>query len=300
MPGLKFGDIKEAVRASASGETSSDVLGKDCHPIAIIKGDDRRFHNKLLFLDSRDHPVGTKTSITLPDDCQFHYLPTTHEDKRFIGYLAGASGSGKSWMARQIANNYRKMFPDRPVYLLSKLEEDETIDGMEGGKPIRLDYKRWVEEGPPDINTLTNSLVIADDYDTIDGVEGKIIENWLNDIAIMGRKHTDNQGNVSLLCLTHYLTNFKRTRLLLCESSFYVVYPTATSAHALRYLLKNYMGLEDDVIRRLRKMGRYVVCHKQYPQYLMSSHECTLLHHDDEEEPTKNYRVPEHTRVKRG
>lgn len=280
MPGLKLGDLKESAK-KADG-SSSDVLAKDIHPIAIIKGDDRRFHNKLLFLDGRDHPVGTKTSITIPDDCQFKFLPTTHEDKRFVGYLAGASGSGKSYLARQIADNYCRMFPDRPVYLLSKLEEDDTIDSMEVAKPIRLDYKRWVEEGPPDINSLSNSLVIADDYDTIEGAEGKIIENWLNDIAIMGRKHTDNQGNVSLLCLTHYLTNFKRTRLLLNEASFYAVYPTATSAHALRYLLKNYMGLEDEQVKRLRRMGRFVICHKQYPQFLLSAHECMLLHHDDE------------------
>jgi len=276
MPGLAIGTLetKNALKSKLKD-------GETIMPIAIIKGDDKKYHNKLLFLDTRERPSGTTTKITIPDDCAFRFLPTTHEDKRFVGYMAGASGAGKSYLAKQIADNYKRMFPDRPVYLVSKLTEDDTIDSMEMGKPIRLDYMKWLDEGVPDINSLSNSLIIFDDYDTIEGEAGKIIQGFINDIAIMGRKHTDNQGNVSMLCLSHYLTNFKLTRIILSESQFYVVYPTATSAHALRYLLKNYVGLDDDVIKKLRKMGRWVVCYKQYPQFIMSSHECMLLHHDE-------------------
>lgn len=284
MPALTFTQPSKKVK---TGDVSQ------VYPIAIVKGDDKRFHNKFLYLDTRDKPEGS-VKVEIPDDCMFQMLPTTDEDKRFVGYLAGASGSGKSYIARQIADNYRRMFPGRPVYLISKLEEDDTIDSMATGKPIRLDWKRWLEEGTPDINALSNSLVIADDYDTIDGKAGDMILSFLNDIAIMGRKHTDNQGNVSLLCLTHYLTNYKKTRLLLNEAHFYVVYPTATSAHALKYLLKHYMGLDDDKIKQLRKMGRWVMCWKMFPQYIMSAHHCELLHHDDdgdEKGKTKEVRV---------
>jgi len=255
---------------------------KHIYPVAIIKGEDKKLHNKFLYLDNREKIAeGSKqiTEVEIPDDCLFSIIPSTDPDKRDIYYIAGASGSGKSHIAKNIANNYKRMYPDRPVYLVSKLEEDETIDSMEI-PPIRLDYKEWVES-PPDINALSNSMIIFDDYDTIEGKEGKAVQQVIEDIAIMGRRHTDNQGNVSMLCLTHYLTNYKKTRLILNEANYFIVYPQATSSHALSYLLKTHLGLEKDDIKKLKKLGRWVLFHKSYPQYMISGQKAELLHLND-------------------
>lgn len=97
----------------------------------------------------------------------------------------------------------------------------------------------------------------------------------------MGRKHSEDQGNVSMLVLSHYLTNYKKTRLILNEANYFVVYPQATSSHALGYLLKTHLGLEKDDIKRLKRLGRWVLLHKSYPQYLLSAQTCELLHLDD-------------------
>lgn len=262
--------------------TKEQQKSKKCFPIAIVKGDDKRFHNKFLYLDTDENSKKGITKAEIPMGCIFNLIPNPDENKREVYYIAGASGSGKSWIAKQLAENYMKMYPNRDIYVVSKLEEDNTLDSMDlpkGKKPIRLDYKDWVAN-PPDINSLSNSMIIFDDYDTIEGKEGKAVQTLIEDIAIMGRKHHDEQGNITMLCLTHYITNYKKTRLILNESSHFVVYPQATSSHALLYLLKTHLGMEKDDIKKLKKLGRWVCFSKNYPQYLISSQYGEILHQD--------------------
>ena len=203
-------------------------------------------------------------------------------------YIAGASGSGKSYIARTIADNYKKLYPNRKVYVISKLEKDETLDSMKE-KPIRINYNALIDN-PIDINNFSNSLMIFDDYDTIEGKAGKAVQLLIDDIAIQGRKHTESQGNISMLCLTHYITNYKKTRLILNEATHFVVYPQATSAHALGYLLKTHIGMEKDEVKALKKLGRWVMIKKMYPQIILSTNTAVVLHQDqddseEEEEP---------------
>lgn len=249
---------------------------KNLRPIAIIKGDDKKYNNKFLYLDDSDKTGETKFEV--PFCCKFNLIPSADENKRNIWYIAGASGSGKSYIAKQIAENYHKMYPERPIYIISKLLEDDTLDSMKA-KPIRLDHSDFVDN-PPDINKLSNSLVIFDDYDTIDGAEGKAVQTLIEDIAIMGRGHNDHQGNISMMCLSHYLSNYKKTRLILNEADHYILYPQATSANAMYYLLKTYLGMEREDMKRLKKLGRWVAIHKNYPQYMISQYTAELLHQD--------------------
>lgn len=253
---------------------------KRAYPIAIVKGDDKKFHNKFLYLDPDEHIEGI-TQVEIPMDCRFSVLPSTDKDKRNIFYVAGASGSGKSWFAKMVAQNYHKMYPDRPIYLVSKLEADETIDSTDA-PIIRLDYKEFVDD-PPDINNMSNSMLIADDYDVITGKEGEAVRELIDNVSTMGRKHGENQGCITMLCLTHALTNFSKTRVLLNESDHYVVYPQNTNAKGLRYLLGTYLGMDNNDIKRLKKLGRYVVISKNYPQYILSGNRCELLHQDDDD-----------------
>jgi len=217
-----------------------------------------------------------ETHIKLPPGSTFELIPTKDPKKREVWYIAGASGSGKSYIARGLAEQYMKQFPDRNVYLVSKLEEDDTLDNVKGRKIIRLKPTKLVETPLTDLEALRDSMVIMDDYDTFTKKEGKVIQQLIDDIAIMGR-HT----NTSMLCLTHYLTNYSKTRLLLTEATHIVVYPLSTGAHALNYLLKTYLGLEKDEIGTIRRGGsRWVMLFKNYPNYCITETEAFLLHED--------------------
>lgn len=231
--------------------------------------------------DAYDELVGSakeneETHIKLPPGSVFQLIPSKDPKKREVWYIAGASGSGKSYIARALAEAYMKQFPDRKVYLVSKLEEDDTLDNIKGKKLIRLKPAKLVDNPLKDLGMLENSMVIMDDYDTFTGKEMKVIQQLIDDIAIMGRHQ-----NITMLCLTHYLTNYSKTRLLLTEATHIVVYPLSTGAHALNYLLKTYLGLEKEEIGAIRRGGsRWVMLYKNYPNYCVTETEAFLLHED--------------------
>jgi len=225
----------------------------------------KALYERILTDDVKD------TSINLPDDggC-FQVIPSPDPTKREVFYIAGASGSGKSFMAKGIMEMYQKFHPSRPIYLVSKLAEDDTLDSMIP-KPKRIKVQSLIDDYP-EIEEFRDCLVCFDDYDTFTGDADKVIHKLIDDLAIMGR-HT----NTTMLCLSHYLTNYKKTRLLLTEATHIVVYPMATSFHALGYLLKTHIGASKEDVRDLKKMGRWVCIHKNFPQWLISAQHARVL-----------------------
>jgi hypothetical protein len=221
----------------------------------------------------------TNKTIKLPPASTFGLIPSRDPKKREIWYIAGASGSGKSYIAKRLAEQYMKQFPERTVYLVSKLDEDSTLDSMKK-KPVRLDASKLVETPVKDLEALRDSLIIFDDYDTFIGKEGKVIQQLIDDIAVMGRHQ-----NITMLCLTHYLSNYKKTRLMLTEATHFVLYPQSTGSHALNYLLKTYLGLDPKEVKKLKITGsRWICIHKNFPIYCITENSAWIMNEDDEDE----------------
>lgn len=204
----------------------------------------------------------------------FELLPSAEAKRRDVFYIAGASGSGKSYIAKGLGEYYQKLFPERNVYLVSKLAEDSgTLDKMK--PPAKRINIQSLIDNYPELDEFKNCMVIFDDYDTFTGPAEKVVTKLIDDLATMGR-HT----NTTMLCLSHYLTNYKKTRLLLNEATHLVVYPMATSFHALSYLLKTHVGMTKDDVRDIRKLGRWVCVFKNFPQYLVSANYARMLIRD--------------------
>jgi len=229
----------------------------------------RKLYKRILSDDGENDKT-----IVLPDDSTFHLIPNPDKDKRSVYYIAGASGSGKSYIARGLAEGYKKLFPSRQVYLISKLKEDSTLDTMKIGRPLRIDVQSLIDNYPT-IDEFKDCMVIFDDYDTFTDKAGKVVQQLIDDLAIQGR-HT----NTTMLCLTHYITNYKKTALMLNEAMYYIIYPQSTSFSSLKYLLATRVGMSKEEIQGLRKMGRWVCIYKNYPQFLISQHTAKILHQE--------------------
>jgi hypothetical protein len=245
----------------------AEARSKDLSPEQLV-GETalgKALYERILADEAKD------TTITLPDDSQFQLIPSPDPTKREVWYIAGASGSGKSYIAKGIAEMYKRFHPSREIYLISKLGEDTTLDSMKP-KPKRINIQTLIDDYPEDLEEFRECCMIFDDYDTFTGPAEKVVHKLIDDLAIMGR-HT----NTTMLCLSHFLTNYKKTRLLISECTHIVVYPMATSFHALSYLLKTHVGLTKDDCRDLKKMGRWVCLYKHYPQWLVSLHHARLL-----------------------
>ena len=242
---------------------------------AIKSGDDSGIEEPSIksLLERIKDDSESSTKIELDDEGLFELLPNPDPKRREVWYIAGQSGSGKSWIAKQLALFYHKLFPKRGIYLISKLEKDETLDALKFLK--RIPIQSFVEDYPR-LEEFRETMCIFDDYDTLTGDAEKVITKIIDDLAIMGRHEC-----VTILALSHYLTNYKKTRLLLNEATHIVVYPLSTSYHALRYLLKNYIGVDEDDIKRHKKLGsRWLMYAKGFPQFMISQRDAELLHTD--------------------
>ena len=244
-------------------------LEGDEDDIAELDAESRKIYKSLRTQQNN------ATQVTLPADSMFEIVPTTDPKKRDVFYIAGASGSGKSYVARTIAQNYAKLYPDRDVYLISKLDEDPVLDKMKTGRPKRIEIGSLVETPCEDISEFANSLLLFDDVDTFTGKEEKAVQQLMDDIGAMGRHHC-----ISMAIMTHRITNYKKTRLILNEATHYVLYPQSTSFHNMKYLLSTYLGLAPDEIKDLKKCGRWTCFHKNVPQWMLSEHTARLLNVD--------------------
>lgn len=242
------------------------AIDKDINEDDLLENDNIKSVYNRLKKDTE-----SKSSITLPEDSTFNLIVSSNPEKRDVYYITGMSGSGKSYMAKTLAESYKKMYPEREIYLISKLDDDDTLDGMKIGKPKRLSIDSIIEDYPS-IDEFKDCFVIFDDFESLELPKLKVIWNLINDIASQGR-HT----RTTLAVLLHKPTDYKNTRLLLTEATHFVIYPLSTSAHALRHLLGNHLGLEKSEITSIKKLGRWVCISKNYPQYLISAHTAKIL-----------------------
>lgn len=213
----------------------------------------------------------SSTEVNLPPGSTFSLMPNPDSKTREVWYIAGPSGSGKSYIAKGLAMEYHNMFPDRPIYLLSKLAEDSTLDKLK--YLVRIDPAKLVEDPITDLDMLKDCMLIADDVDTFDKETDKIVQKLIDDIATMGR-----HSNTTLLFLTHYLSNYKKSRLLLMEATHFVLYPMSTGSHAFNYTMKTYLGMDKDEAQNVRKSGsRWVCLRKSFPQYMITEHSAKIM-----------------------
>jgi hypothetical protein len=240
-------------------------------PISIIS--EGKYKGEILYSYEED-PIGDKkglTQVSLPPDCKFEVLPNPLPDKRDVYYIVGASGSGKSYWVKNLILNYRKLFPEREVYLATQLEEDETLDSI--SPPIKRIRINSFLERPPKIDEFKNTLLICDDFDTLPKPELEALWSVIDMIAIQGR-HT----NSSLAVISHHIVQSKRTTLIINESNWVVVYPQATSVGNLKYLLEKKYGIDVNQIRQFRRMKtRWVALYSLYPQLYVAEKNAGLL-----------------------
>jgi hypothetical protein len=246
-----------------------EAMEKGTKPDSLLESEGvKDLYRKII----SDQKSKQGVSFELPDDSQFEIVPNCKEDARDVLLLAGSAGVGKSYQARAFAEKYRKLWPDRKIYLISKLKEDETLDKMKGGPPERVNIESLADD-PLEYDEFSDCLAIFDDYDTLDTKTLKAVQKLIDDICILGR-HTRS----SIIIISHYLTNYKATRLILMETQTFIVYPQGCSFKALKYLLGTHVGLDNKDIMELKSLGsRWVAIHKNYPQWMVSEHSAKLL-----------------------
>jgi Cdc6-like AAA superfamily ATPase len=233
-----------------------------------------KLNNKIISISTKDEDDADITkkfnTLTLTGTSKFQQIPDI-ETERQIGFITGASGSGKSTYIKKYVMQYKKAFKKNPIYLFSALKEDESLDEV---KPSRIKIDDDLVSNPIDIEEFKNSMVIFDDIDVIrDKKQREAVYDILNQVLEVGRHH-----NISCWVANHLPTAGKDTRRILNEAHFIVYFPHSGSARQLNYLLQDYIGLDKKDIKKLKNSkSRWATIFKNYPMIAMTEKDIFII-----------------------
>jgi len=214
--------------------------------------------------------VSDKTNLNLlkeikldKEDEEIQQIPNKNSSRNIL-YITGASGSGKSYYTAQYVKQYKKMYPKNPIYLFSSINEDGVLDKINGLKRIKLgdDFYQTTFS----VEDFKNSLSIFDDCDCITNKNMKLkLQGILNMLLETGR-HT----NSSVIYTSHLPTSGNDTRRILNETNTITFFPKSLGGRGLKYLLENYMGLDKEQIKKIKKLpSRWITYIKSYPNLIL-------------------------------
>lgn len=224
----------------------------------------------------RDNDIRVAERYKLPEgNAKFQQVPDTTRERDIL-YICGPSGSGKSTYVVAYCKEYKKAYPKRPIYVLSSLEEDETLDQVKGLKRIKLDDRMISEPLQP--NLFMESLVIADDTDVIgDKKLRDAVIQLINQILEIGRHF-----KTSLIMTNHLSTAGRDTRRILNEAHSITYFPHSGAVRGIMYLLEEYCGIDKKTAKTIKKLGsRWATVFKNYPMYVMTEHDIFKPDEDD-------------------
>jgi hypothetical protein len=124
-----------------------------------------------------------------------------------------------------------------------------------------------------------NSMIVFDDIESIPSKTlNKEVHRILTDILTTGRHY-----NVSACCVYHNACNGALTKAILNECHAITMFPKTMGGRSMKYLLDNYLGLDKDEIKRLKKLKtRALTIVKGYPRLAIAEKEIICLGCDND------------------
>jgi predicted AAA+ superfamily ATPase len=245
--------------------------------LAVIEGGSKHKGKTVSICTKEEDEDDIKKAfrtLQLGEGQKFQQTPDENTERQIM-YITGASGSGKSTYIASYCKQYKKKFPKNEIYVFSALNEDSSLDVI---KPNRLKIDERMISDPLTVDDFKDTLVIFDDIDVIgDKKLREAVYQVLNAILETGR-HTKTS-----VCISNHLpTAGKDTRRVLNEAHSVIWFPHSGSGVGMKRLLCDYLGLEKDINKKLRKMKTRWACYfKTYPSIIMTEKNMWLACDDD-------------------
>jgi hypothetical protein len=192
---------------------------------------------------------------------------------RDIIYVAGPQGSGKTTYVKRYLEEFKEVFPDKRIILFSRVEGDDAFKEFPDIIEFDITDPDIIDE-PLDVKKeLTDSLLIFDDYLSLDNKIQKSLNITLKDAIQNGRDHSKSGKDVYVAITSHQITDRNRTRDILTEMSTLTFFPRGGDLFHIEYVLKFYFGLKKDKINEILDLNsRWITISKRMPRYVLWEH----------------------------
>lgn len=227
--------------------------------------------NKTLYVNDKPVRDGFASYETKGDQI-VEQIPDK-DTERSVLYITAPSGSGKSYYTKEYISQFHKMYPKREVFIFSSLDSDTTLDKLKYIKRIKIKNPEFID-AEITASDFKDMLVVFDDCDVLSNkLIKKKVFTILNEILETGRHF-----NTSVVFTSHNATMGNDTKRILNEAHSVTIFPKNMGGKTSRYLLDQYLGLDKEEIKRLKKLqGRWVTVVKCYPMVVLSEKEVFVL-----------------------
>lgn len=218
------------------------------------------------------------------------WLPIFND--RLTMFIGGIPGAGKTYLAKQMIG----LLPDTDdidVLLFTALEEkDGNFDDLDKKKrlfKIKMTPDVLRQINLKEIRERTRhegrqTILVFDDIDQMQDPQlFRLTAGIMNDALANGRGHEkhDGEGDVHVLCTTHTVNNFLKTKYMFENSNYIALFPLSTPIKQMQLMFEK-LGLDTKLCKKIiricrRKNIRSIIIHKTVPLYMIYGDKIMLI-----------------------
>ena len=213
------------------------------------------------------------------------WVPCFEGVDRMTMFIAGNPGAGKSYLAKEMI----KLMPkDYNILLFTALEEnDGNFDDLDKEHlfKVRMEPDVLRSISLEEIRKRSkNTILLFDDVDKIrDRTVSALTFAIMEDALANGRGHEkhDGKGDLHVLCTSHALNDYKKTKYTLENSNYVALFPGSTTNRQMHTLFEK-IGLDKELCNYMIRLGkrgavRSIIIHKVAPMYIIFGHNIMLV-----------------------
>lgn len=227
--------------------------------------------------DDYNHPVRSPSGA--------NWLPCIDGTERLTMFIAGNPGAGKSYLAKEMI----RLLPDDFNILLFTALEESDGNFKELGKSrlykIRMDVDNLSSISLSEIRKRSKNTVLL--FDDVDKIREKDVSDWvfriMEDALANGRGHEkhDGNGDIHVICTSHALNDYRKTKYTLENSNYVALFPGSTTRRQLDTLFEK-IGLDKSLCTEMLKLGkqgkiRSIIIHKVAPMFIIYGDKIMLI-----------------------